>query len=87
MVKSVKDYGASAPSAGGSKILRSLTKSMQNLKVGFDRVAYRRAYDKFYFKRTATCPKCGEIKTKHMLKRHMLTAKCKKNAIKAEAST
>ena len=49
---------------------------MSKLKITFDRAAYRAAYDKVYFKQTATCPNCGEVKIKHMLKRHMKTKKC-----------
>ena len=85
MVKSVKTLNTMA--AEMTESVKNLTKRMQKMKVGFDRVAYRKAYDKFYFKRTAVCPNCGETKTKHMLKRHMLTAKCKKNGIKAGAGT
>tara|TARA_B100000809_G_C15013638_1_gene485864 strand:+ start:808 stop:1056 length:249 start_codon:yes stop_codon:yes gene_type:complete len=82
MVKSVKTLNTMA-----AESVKNLTKTMQKMKVGFDRVAYRKAYDRFYFKRTAACPNCGETKTKHMLKRHMLTAKCRKNAFKAGADT
>lgn len=81
MVKSVKTLNTMA--AEMTESVKNLTKRMQKMKVGFDRVAYRKAYDKFYFKRTAVCPNCKETKTKHMLKRHMLTKKC----IRAGAST
>ena len=56
--------------------VKTLTKKFEKLKVKFDRASYRAAYDKVYFKRTAQCPVCGETKVKHMLKRHMKTAKC-----------
>ena len=56
--------------------VKNLTEKMQKLKVGFDRVAYRKAYDKVYFKKTVACPRCGGIKVKHMLSRHMKTKKC-----------
>ena len=98
MVKSVKTLWDVRPSGQrisdpqtlntmAAESVKNLTKTMQKMKVGFDRVAYRKAYDRFYFKRTAACPNCGETKTKHMLKRHMLTAKCRKNAFKAGADT
>ena len=57
-------------------MVKNLTKEMSKLKITFDRAAYRAAYDKVYFKQTATCPNCGEVKIKHMLKRHMKTKKC-----------
>ena len=46
------------------------------MKLKFDRVAYRRAYDKVYFKEKVVCPRCGESKVKYKLKRHMKTKKC-----------
>ena len=61
-----------------TKRVQNLTEKMSKLKLGFDRAAYRVAYDKVYFKRTAACPNCGEIKVRHMLKRHMKTNKCKR---------
>ena len=64
-------------------MVKTLTEKMKNLKIGFDRVAYRKEYDKRYFAQTAACPNCGEIKVRHMLGRHMKTRKC----IKATAST
>ena len=48
----------------------------------FDRVAYRKAYDKVYYKKTAACPRCGEMKVKHQMKRHMKTKKCQKRKLK-----
>ena len=57
--------------------VKTLTTNFEKLKVKFDRASYRAAYDKVYFRRTVECPHCGEIKVKHMLKRHMKTAKCK----------
>ena len=60
-----------------SETVKTLTKNFEKLKVKFDRASYRAAYDKVYFRRTVECPHCGEIKVKHMLKRHMKTAKCK----------
>ena len=65
------------------KTVKTLTKDFKKLSVKFDRAVYKAAYDKVYFKRTAVCPNCGEIKVRHMLKRHMKTAKC----IKAAAGT
>jgi hypothetical protein len=76
----VKDYGANAPSAGGPQALRSLTEEMKNLKVKFDRAAYRKKYDATYFKKKTRCPNCGELRVKHMLKRHMQTKKCQRAA-------
>ena len=63
--------------------VKTLTVKLKKLTVKFDRAVYKAAYDKFYFKRTAACPNCGEIKVRHMLKRHMKTSRC----IKAAAST
>ena len=60
-----------------SETVKTLTKNFEKLKVKFDRASYRAAYDRVYFRRTVECPHCGEIKVKHMLKRHMKTAKCK----------
>ena len=57
-------------------MVKTLTKEMSKLKITFDRAAYRAAYDKVYFKRTARCPNCNQIKVRHMLKRHMKTKKC-----------
>jgi hypothetical protein len=68
-----------------SETVKTLTKNFEKLKVKFDRASYRAAYDKVYFRRTVECPHCGEIKVKHMLKRHMKTAKCKR--IRAGAGT
>ena len=59
-------------------MVKNLTEKMTKLKITFDRVAYRAAYDKVYFKQTVKCPHCGSIKVKHMLKRHMQTLKCQK---------
>lgn len=59
------------------KMVKTLTEKFKNLNVKFDRAAYRAAYDKVYFKRTVKCPNCGQVKVRHMLKRHMRTAKCK----------
>ena len=58
-------------------MVQTLTKKFGEMKLGFDRVVYRRAYDKVYFKKTVVCPRCGETKVKHKLKRHMKTNKCK----------
>ena len=69
------------------KMVQTLTKKLGEMKIGFDRAAYRKAYDAFYFKRTAVCPNCKETKVKHKLKRHMLTKKCIKKCIRAGAST
>ena len=63
-----------------------LTKNMKKLRVKFDRVAYRKQYDKTYFKKTAVCPNCGQVKIKHMLKRHMKTKKCQR-ATKSASDT
>jgi ribosomal protein L32 len=60
-----------------AKVVQTLTKSLDELKLGFDRVSYRRHYDKVYFKKTVVCPRCGELKVKHKIKRHMKTKKCK----------
>ena len=57
--------------------VKNLTNEMAKLRVKFDRVAYRKLYDSKYFKKRAKCPNCGELKVKHMLKRHMQTKKCK----------
>jgi hypothetical protein len=46
-------------------------------KEKFDRVAYRKRYDRTYYKKTVQCPRCGETKVKHMLARHMRTRKCR----------
>ena len=59
------------------KTVKTLTGKFQKLKVRFDRASYRTAYDKVYFKRTAKCPNCGQVKVRPMLKRHMQTTKCK----------
>ena len=61
-----------------TKIVKTLTKKMEDMKIGFDRAAYRRAYDKVYFKVKIECPRCGQTKVKHQLKRHMKTKKCMK---------
>ena len=58
------------------KTVQTLTEKMSNLKIKFDRAAYRASYDKVYFKKTVVCPRCGETKVKHKLKRHMKTKKC-----------
>jgi ribosomal protein L32 len=63
-------------SNGNPETVKTLTVKLKKLTVKFDRTAYKAAYDKVYFKRTAVCPKCGEIKVRHMLKRHMKTSKC-----------
>ena len=60
-----------------TKEVQTLTKSLGEMKLGFDRVSYRRQYDKVYFKKTAVCPRCGELKVRHKIKRHMKTKKCK----------
>ena len=56
--------------------VKTLAEGIQKMKVKFDRVEYRRLYDKTYFKRKVVCPRCGETKVRHMLKRHMKTKKC-----------
>ncbi len=58
------------------KTVQNLTKSFDGMKLGFNRAAYRRAYDRVYFKKRVVCPRCGETKVKHKLKRHMKTNKC-----------
>lgn len=63
-----------------SKSVKNLTEKMQKLRVKFDRVAYRKAYDAVYFRKVAVCPRCGQLKTKHMLGRHMKTKKCERLA-------
>ena len=63
-----------------SKSVKNLTEKMQKLRVKFDRVAYRKAYDAVYFKKTVACPRCGGLKVKHMLSRHMKTKKCERVA-------
>ena len=60
------------------EMVKTLTNDFQKLTVKFDRASYKAAYDKVYFKRTAKCPNCGQIKVRHMLKRHMQTLKCQK---------
>ena len=60
-----------------AKVVQTLTKVLDEMKLGFDRVSYRRQYDKVYFKKTAVCPRCGELKVRHKIKRHMKTKKCK----------
>ena len=57
--------------------VKILTAKLKKLTVKFDRVSYRAAYDKWYFKRTAKCPNCGQVKVRHMMNRHMKTVKCK----------
>ena len=52
--------------------VKRLTNRIQKLKLGFD----RKAYERTYFRRKAVCPRCGETKVAHMLKRHMKTKKC-----------
>jgi hypothetical protein len=47
------------------------------MKIKFDRAAYRAAYDKVYYQKTVVCPTCSCTITKHHLKRHQKTAKCK----------
>ena len=59
-----------------NKSVKTLTKRMGKLKLEFDRVAYRKGYDAEYFKKKVVCPRCGELKVKHMLNRHMKTRKC-----------
>ena len=58
--------------------VKTLTKNLKKLKLNFDRAAYRKAYDKVYFKQIGVCPWCGQTKTKHMMRRHQATAKCKR---------
>ena len=58
--------------------MQNLTEKMSKLKITFDRAAYRAAYDKVYFKKTAICPHCGQRKVKHKMRRHMKTKKCLK---------
>jgi hypothetical protein len=58
--------------------VKTLTNDLKKLTVKFDRASYKAAYDKVYFKRTAKCPNCGEIKVRHMLKRHLKTARCRR---------
>jgi len=67
-----------------SKSVKNLTEKMEKLRVKFDRVAYRKAYDAVYFKKTVACPRCGEVKVKHMLSRHMKTKKCERAALRTE---
>ena len=59
-----------------TETVKTLTKNLKKLKLNFDRATYRKAYDKVYFKQRTVCPWCGQIKTKHMLKRHQATQKC-----------
>ena len=59
-------------------MVTTLTEDFAKLKVKFDRASYRASYDKVYFKRTAKCPNCGQVKVRHMMNRHMKTLKCKK---------
>ena len=63
------------------KSVKNLTKKMKKLKVTFDRVAYRKEYDAEYFKKKVACPRCGQLKVKHMLRRHMKTRKCSRSAL------
>lgn len=58
--------------------VKTLTNKMQTLRVKFDRVAYRKDYDRKYFKQKARCVHCGQLKIKHMMKRHMQTKKCQR---------
>ena len=58
--------------------MTTFAKKFGEMKIGFNRPAWKKAYDKVYFGLKATCPKCGELKTKHMMKRHQKTAKCKR---------
>ena len=55
----------------------NLEKDFAKMKIKFDRAAYRAAYDKIYYKQTVVCPVCSCTITKHHLKRHQKTAKCK----------
>ena len=78
MCKSVKHCRSSAASGQQpSKMVQTLTKKMKNMKIKFDRVAYRKAYDAVYFKKKVACPRCGQLNVKHMLRRHMKTKKCR----------
>ena len=52
--------------------VEGLTKRIKKMKLGFN----RKVYESRYFKRKAVCPRCGETKVRHMLKRHMKTKKC-----------
>jgi uncharacterized protein (DUF2225 family) len=54
-----------------------LEKKFAKMNIKFDRVAYRAAYDKLYFKKKIVCPVCSCTITKHHLKRHQKTTKCK----------
>ena len=59
------------------KTLPKLTEKFEKLRVTFDRAAYRRDYDKVYFKQKAVCPLCNCTVLKHHMKRHQATKKCK----------
>ena len=52
--------------------VEGLTNQIKKMKLGFN----RKVYERQYFKRKAVCPRCGETKVRHMLKRHMKTKKC-----------
>jgi len=67
--------------------VKALTEKMTKLKVKFDRAAYRKKYDATYFKKKTRCPNCGELRVKHMLKRHMQTKKCQRAAAQILRST
>ena len=58
------------------KTVQTLTEKMSNLKIKFDRAAYRASYDKVYFKKKAVCPRCGQLRVKHKMRRHMKTKLC-----------
>ena len=75
VVQNCRSFAASGQQP--AKLLQTLTKSLEEMKLGFDRVSYRRQYDKVYFKKTVVCPRCGELKVRHKIKRHMKTKKCK----------
>jgi hypothetical protein len=58
-------------------MVKVLTEKLHKLTLAFDRAAYRKSYDAVYFRKRVKCPHCRCLKVKHMLKRHMQTAKCK----------
>ena len=64
---------------GNVKVLTQKMRKM-SVKPKFNRAAYRKLYDSKYFRKKVRCPNCGQLKVKHMLRRHMQTKKCQRLA-------
>jgi ribosomal protein S27AE len=59
-------------------LISEVTSKMSELRIKFDRVTWKKRYDKKYFKKKAVCPLCGVTILKHHLKRHMSRKICRK---------